>query len=75
MMRKNQCLFCTSRAYYTRIVTPDLKFDEISCHQHSERLACHADEKLNGALRCNLSSTGKLTRGAPYPVAPAEGKV
>ena len=66
-MRKGQCKFCTSRSCYTRIVTPDLKYDEVACRRHIHELELDANKALNGALRCNESSTGKLYRGDGYP--------
>lgn len=66
-MRKNQCKFCASRSCYTRIVTPDLSYDEVACRRHVHELEKDADASLNGALRCNCSSTGKLSRGEEYP--------
>lgn len=66
-MRKDQCKFCTSRKCNTRIVTPNLGYDEIACRKHGRELEKHADETLNGGLRCNTSSMGSLKRGDPYP--------
>jgi hypothetical protein len=73
-MRKTQCLFCTSRRCHHRIVTPDLKFDEIACGRHIKELERHADAILHGALRTNIVSMGILNRGCPYPFAEKLGR-
>jgi len=52
-MRKDQCKFCSKRKCYTRIVTPNLGYDELACLDHIKQLEKHADETLNGGLRCN----------------------
>lgn len=74
-MRKDQCLFCSSRKCDYRIVTPDLKYDEIACIRHSRQLEEHADNALNGALRCNLSTTGQVKRRDPYPITAKESEM
>ena len=66
-MRKTQCLFCTSRRCSKRIVTPDMKYDQVACVRHGDALAEHADATLRGALRCNLQSSATVKRGDPYP--------
>lgn len=63
VLRKDQCRFCSSRKCYTRIVTPDLQFDEVACRRHTRCLALYADRELRGALRWNIDSTGNLKRG------------
>lgn len=71
--RKDECKFCERRKCYTRIVTPDLRFDEVACYDHIRDLevfADNADNELNGAIRMNLSSTGRLRRGDEYPSLP-----
>lgn len=70
-MRKDQCLFCASRKCYHRIVTIDYGYDEIVCSRHIKELEQHADETLNGKLRCNIESTGQVKRGEPYPCVAA----
>lgn len=64
--RKDECFKCTSRKCHFRIVTPDLKFDEISCPTHNRDLEIHADQTLNGDIRMHHSSSGYITRGLPY---------
>lgn len=66
--RKETCLFCKSRKCNHRIVTPDLRYDEIACIDHVRKLEKHADAMLNGAIRMNLDSTWRVGRGEPYPV-------
>jgi len=65
--RKDKCLYCSSRACYTRIVrleTPE--YDEVACPRHVLDLERHSDTKLgtkNGIMRCHISGCSKQTRG------------
>ena len=70
MKRKDECLFCKSRACYTRIYREsDEKgpaYDEVACDKHIIDLEKHSDEVLgshNGVMRWHQGSTGKLKRG------------
>ena len=61
--RKDECLFCTSRSCYTKIISE--KYQEIACSKHISDLEKHSDEKLgseNGVKRIHQSSTGKVKR-------------
>ena len=65
-MRKNQCLFSTSRKCSTRIVsTADngATYDEVSCSKHSEQLYKHSNEVAPKVMKLYQSSTGNLKRG------------
>lgn len=65
-MRKDQCLFCTSRKCYSRIVsTKDngATYDEVACYKHAHDLDKHSDEKAPGVMKLFISSTGTLKRG------------
>jgi hypothetical protein len=65
--RKDECLFCSSRSCYSRIVrlvAP--QYDEVACYKHVEDLEKHSDKVLgykNGVLRNHISSTGRMKRG------------
>ena len=64
--RNDECFKCSKRRCRTRIVTPDMKFDELSCDEHIPDLELHADKILgshNGVIRHHLSSTAQLHRG------------
>jgi|GEM_PF-1906884 len=60
--RPNQCLFCTSRRCFTRIVTEDGSFDEVACARHVAALERHFDA---GGRRTMLHTSGssKKRRG------------
>ena len=64
-MRKDQCLFCTSRNCFTRIVSvDDMKiYDEIACRRHTNELHKHSDEKAPKIVKLYMSSTGCFKRG------------
>ena len=63
MKRKNECLFCTSRKCYDRIVTKGGTYDEVACRKHSNGLYDHAGLTAPGVLKRFISSTGPLSRG------------
>lgn len=64
-MRKDQCLFCTSRRCFTRIVSVDDMeiYDEIACRRHASELHKHSDEKAPKVPKLFMSSTGCFKRG------------
>ena len=65
--RKDECLFCTKRKCYTRIVSTDtVTFDEIACTDHSPKLHTYSDQKAPGVLKHFISSTGKQKRREPF---------
>ena len=66
MKRKNECLFCTSRSCYERVVSGDKTYDEIACPTHLKDLYKHSDLKAPGVLKNFISSTGKLRRGTSF---------
>ena len=71
-MRINQCLFCTSRRCYTRIVSINdfgKTYDEVACRKHSEMLYKHSDEIAQGVMKMYESSTGCLSRGTDITLA------
>ena len=62
--RKDECLFCTSRTCYTKIIAKN--YQEIACSKHISDLEKHSDEKLgrkNGVKRIHQTSIEKLKRG------------
>jgi len=64
--RKDECLFCSSRSCYTRIVTSEDKgklYDEIACPNHVFELEKHSDETVPKVMRIFASSTARLKRG------------
>jgi len=65
-MRKNQCLFCTSRKCGTRIVSTEdngKTYDEVACDRHSADLHKHSDIVAPKVMKLFMSSTGVLKRG------------
>ncbi len=70
MKRKDECLFCSSRKCYTRIVTDDKRYDEISCGNHVIDMEKHSNNVLgrnNGVMRWHVSSTGRVRRDDAVP--------
>lgn len=66
-IRPDQCRFCKSRCCRTRIHTRDYGFDELACYRHIKQLEHLADGTLginNGVMRCHVSSTIPMLRGA-----------
>lgn len=66
-MRKDQCLFCTSRNCYTRIVSSDdngATYDEVACSRHSDALYSHSDKIAPGVMKLFISGIGREKRGA-----------
>ena len=65
--RKDECLFCKSRACYTRIVRlEEPEYDEIACRSHTLDLERHSDTMLgtrNGVMRHHISGTARQKRG------------
>ena len=68
--RKDECLFCKKRICNVRVVTDDMRYDEIACYEHQNDLYQHADEVLggkgSGIYRHHISSSGKLKRGENF---------
>ena len=64
-MRKEQCLFCTSRKCYTRIVSTDngKTYDEVACSKHTSDVEKHSDKAAPKIMKLFMSSTGPLKRG------------
>lgn len=64
--RIDECFKCSKRKCRTRIVTNDLKYDELACDEHIRDLELHTDNVLgknNGIMRNHISSTAQLHRG------------
>lgn len=65
--RKDECLFCKSRACRIRIVRQDEPvYDEIACSKHITDLKKHSDETLgqgNGVMRNHIWGTMRQVRG------------
>ena len=64
-MRKNQCLFCSTRKCNHRVVSSDDKgksYDEISCRRHRKDLLRHSDENYKG-MKIYMETTGSYCRG------------
>lgn len=65
-MRKDKCLFCTSRRCYERVVSINDNgkiYDEIACRNHFNELHEHSDEKAPGVMKLFQNSTDLLKRG------------
>lgn len=66
-MRKDQCLFCTSRRCSYRIVTEDLKtYDQICCIKHYDELEKHSNETAPKIMKWFISGTGYYSRGDKF---------
>lgn len=68
--RKDECLFCTSRSCYERVVSSEdigQLYDEIACPNHVKELYKHSDEKAPDVMKYFNSSTGKQKRGDINP--------
>jgi len=64
--RKDECLFCTSRKCYERVVATEDNgklYDEIACIKHVDELYKHSDETVPKVMRIFSSSTGRVKRG------------
>jgi len=64
--RKDECLFCTSRSCYERVVSSQDKaqlYDEVACNKHIKDLHKHSDEIAPKIIKYFNSSTGKQKRG------------
>lgn len=64
-MRKDQCLFCSSRKCNHRVVSSDDQgktLDEISCSRHKLHLYTYADENYKG-MKIYMETTGSYCRG------------
>ena len=63
--RKDECLFCTSRNCFERVVSTDNgnTYDEISCIKHTKDLYKDADSKSTKIMKNVISSTGRQKRG------------
>ena len=66
--RKDECLFCTSRSCYERVVSSDngQTYDEISCQDHIKDLHKHSDDAAPGVMKHFISSTGRMQRGTAF---------
>jgi len=67
-MRKNQCLFCTSRKCNNRVVSLNdngATYDEVACGRHGEELYKHSDKVAPGVMKQFIDSTGNERRGDP----------
>jgi len=64
MKRKDECLCCTSRRCYERVVDVSGKtYDEVACLNHVKDLHMHSDVTAPGVEKHFISSTGKQKRG------------
>ena len=64
-MRKDQCLFCTSRKCPERVVSLYDKgklYDEIACVKHIKELYKDSDDKAPKVMKIFSSSTGRQKR-------------
>ena len=67
MKRKDECLFCSKRACYERVLSVDVQtYDEISCMDHVGDLHKHSDHTAKGVEKYYISSTGKQKRGDQF---------
>lgn len=65
MKRKDECLFCSKRKCYERVVSSDggKTYDEISCPDHLKDLHRHSDLQAPGVMKHFISSTAPHKRG------------
>ena len=63
---KNECLFCGSRFCYERVVSEDMKYDEIACMKHVKDLHKHSDLVAPKIMKSFISSTSIQKRGVPF---------
>lgn len=66
--RKDECLFCTSRSCFERVVSSGDNgqlYDEIACTRHVSELHRHSDKKAPGVKKNFISSIGRQKRGDP----------
>lgn len=64
-MRKDKCLFCSSRKCNHKMISNDDKgksYDEISCRRHRNDLLRHADENYKG-IKIYMETTGSYCKG------------
>lgn len=67
MKRKDECLCCSKRACYERVVSVDGKiYDEVSCLDHVKDLHKHSDASAKGIEKNFISSTGRQKRGVQF---------
>lgn len=65
MKRKDECIACSRRACYERVVSTDggKAYDEVSCVEHVQYLHKDSDAKAPGIRKHFICSTGKQKRG------------
>jgi len=66
--RKDECLFCTSRSCFERVVSSGDNgqlYDEIACPEHVKDMYKHSDRKAPKVMKHFISSTGRQKRGVP----------
>ena len=63
---KNECLFCGSRFCYERVVSEDMKYDEVACMKHIKDLHKHSDIVAHKIIKSFISSTAIQKRGVPF---------
>lgn len=72
--RRDECLCCSSRTCYERVVSTDvmidtcLPYDEVACRLHIKDLHRDSDEKAPRIMKQFISSTGRQKRGEPLVV-------
>ena len=67
MKRKDECLCCTSRRCYERVVDVSGKrYDEVACLSHIKELHKHSDTTATGVEKHFISSTGRQKRGVQF---------
>ena len=63
---KNECLFCGSRFCYERVVSEDMKYDEIACMKHVKDWHKHSDVVAPKIMKSFITSTFIQKRGVPF---------
>ncbi len=63
---KNECLFCGSRFCYERVVSEDMKYDEVACMKHVKDLHKHSDIVAPKIMKSFISSTAIQKRGVSF---------
>lgn len=65
--RKDECLCCTSRRCFERVVDVSGKtYDEVACMSHVKDLHKHSDVIAPGVVKRFISSSSKQKRGGQW---------
>ena len=65
MKRIDECIFCSKRSCYSRVVSScdgGKTYDEVSCCDHKKDMYKHSDLQAPGKMKHFIDSTNKLKR-------------